>query len=297
MDRLVRKYISYIEIEKNYSRHTVLNYSNDLRDFQGFVGKTDVDKIDLILLRSYLAHLKRKNFAKRSLTRRLSTIRSFFRFLNREELIKSNPAVLLHNPKLDKTLPNFLSEQEMDLLLDIPEDSLSNRRDKAILELLYSTGCRVSEIARLSVRDIDFISGIIKILGKGKKERLVPAGDRSLRLIRSYIDERGRDDKVRKLRVNDIVFLNHSGNKMGSRLTDRSIRRVLNRRLNEIALNKKISPHTLRHSFATHLLDRGADLRSVQELLGHENISTTAIYTHISSERLRKVYENAHPRA
>ena len=284
--RFVEKFISYLEIEKNYSIHTVLNYKLDLRDFERFLEDKSLESIEYITLRKFLASLKSKNLKSRTLARKISTLKSFYRFLCREGYLKSNPTLLLSSPKLDKHLPNFLTENEMTKLIESPkQDNLLGRRDRAILETLYSTGMRVSELVGLNVETIDFIGGIVKVLGKGKKERLLPIGKTALLAIRAYLDMR---DKQRK-----ELFLN----KNYTRLTDRGVRNVLNKYIRITSLKQHISPHALRHSFATHLLNRGADLRSVQELLGHVNLSTTQIYTHLSTERLKAVYEKTHPHA
>ncbi len=296
MDRYVQKFLDYLAIEKNSSPHTILNYSHDLREFCSFMGETGPEKADLVSLRRYLAELKQKNLAKATLARRLATLRSFYRFLTREGYLKKNPVTILKSPKQDKRLPIVFSEKDIDRLLAFAAEKLVDFRDRAILETIYSTGCRVSEIVGLNLSDVDFLSGLVRVLGKGRKERVSPVGDRALKALRAYIEKRKGTDAGKNERTNPL-FLNHSDHKRGSRLTARSIRRVLDRRFREAALAGKISPHALRHSFATHLLNRGADLRSVQELLGHANISTTAIYTHVSSERLKEVYDKAHPRA
>jgi tyrosine recombinase XerC len=293
MDRYALKYLDYISIEKNYSKHTIINYASDLKEFGAFIGDTPLEKIDLIALRRYLAELKKKNLAKTTMSRKLATLRSLFRFLTKEGHLKQNPVAALRGPKQDKRLPFFLNEGDVSRLLDFACDSLIDWRDRAVLETLYSTGGRVSEITSLDVADVDFLGGVITVTGKGRKERMCPIGDRALRAIRDYLDRRngacGGNSRM--------LFLNHSPNQNGSRLTGRSVRRLLDRRFAAAALKGKISPHKLRHSFATHLLNRGADLRSVQELLGHESVSTTAIYTHVSSERLKLVYDKTHPRA
>ena len=286
MNRYIEKYLSYLEIEKNYSPHTILNYKIDLIELFAFVQETPVEKIDYLALRKFLAHLRTKQHRPRTLARKLSALRSFFRFLQREGYLKSNPAVLMATPKLDKKLPNFLSENEMTQLIETPSlDQVSGKRDRAILEILYSTGIRVSELVGLNVEAVDFISNIVKVMGKGKKERLVPIGDQALRSLKEYLDSRKKET--------NILFLN----KNGTRLTARSICNITNKYIQVASIKNHVSPHVLRHSFATHLLNRGADLRSVQELLGHVNLSTTQIYTHVTTERLKSVYDKAHPRA
>ena len=285
MQRYIEKFLRYLEIEKNSSKYTILNYHIDLKDFAKFLGDYSIEKVDYLFLRKFLVELKAKNLNKRTVSRKLSCLRTFFKFLNREGYLKANPILLLSSPKQDKHLPVFLTEVEVENLIKAPLDDVMGLRDKAILEMLYSTGMRVGELVSLGVDDIDFISGCIKVLGKGKKERLVPIGDMALSAIRDYLDK--RQDKSK------ILFLN----KNRTKLTDRSIRRVINKYIKQVSLKEHVSPHTLRHSFATHLLNRGADLRSVQELLGHANLSTTQIYTHLTTERLKSVYEKAHPRA
>ncbi|MBI4974609.1 MAG: tyrosine recombinase XerC, partial [Candidatus Omnitrophica bacterium] len=234
--------------------------------------------------------MRQKDYSKRTIARKLACLRSFFKFLYREGHIKTNPISAVSTPKLDKVLPKFLDVEKMlKLVQSPPADKISGLRDRAVLETLYSTGIRVSELVGLDVDDVDFISGVIKVLGKGSRERIVPIGEPALAAMRRYIDKRSTD----KVRDKDAVFLNKSGR----RLTDRSIRRIVDKHIRSLSIREKISPHSLRHSFATHLLDRGADLRSVQELLGHMNLSTTQIYTHVTMERLKSVYDKAHPRA
>lgn len=290
MIRYIDKFIGYLKIEKNASEHTIINYSVDLRDFGNFLGDKELETVTYLDLRRYLAHIREKNYTKRTIARKLASLRSFFKFLYREGYIKTNPASSIATPKLEKRLPLFLDANEVVKLIEAPDEKdLGGLRDRAILETLYSTGMRVSELVRLNVGDIDFISGVVKVFGKGKKERLAPIGDKALRAIRNYLTKRG----MKKLTDKKAVFLN----KNGSRLTGRSVRRVVGRYIKILSLREGISPHTLRHSFATHLLNRGADLRSVQELLGHANLSTTQIYTHVTTKRLKEVYEKAHPRA
>ncbi|MFH1398418.1 MAG: tyrosine recombinase XerC [Candidatus Omnitrophota bacterium] len=286
MDRYIGKFMRYLNIEKNYSPHTILNYQLDLSNFQAFLKEQTIESIDYLVLRKYLAVLKEKSLGTRSVARHLSTLRSFFRFLTREGYLKTNPILSLLSPKLDKYLPSFLTEEEV---LRLIESSLSKDemglRDRAILETIYSTGIRISELVGLNLEDIDFIGCIIKVMGKGKKERIVPIGDKAVGAIRDYLDSREKSGLA--------VFLN----KRGGRITDRGVRNIVKKYIAIAGIKKGVSPHTLRHSFATHLLNRGADLRSVQELLGHANLSTTQIYTHLTTEKLKGVYDKAHPRA
>lgn len=287
MRQYIDKFVRYLEIEKNSSPHTITNYKVDLNSFADFAGDTDVSKIDYLFLRKYLVHLKNVQYDKRSVARKLACLRSFFKFLCRDGYLKANPAAGLLTPKLDKKLPVFLDVQETAKILDMPVDlkDVASLRDKAILEILYSTGMRVSELVGLSISDIDFIGGVAKVRGKGKKERLIPIGDTALRAVKQYLDRRPADKS--------ILFLN----KNNTRLSSGSVRATIDKYINSTSLRQRISPHSLRHSFATHLLDRGADLRSVQELLGHANLSTTQIYTHVTTDRLKAVYEKSHPRA
>lgn len=287
MNRYIDKFLSYLDIEKNYSHHTVVNYSIDLNEFFAFVGENaSVAQLSYLDLRKYLADLRTRQLKPRTIARKLSSLRSFFNFLHREGLIKNNPAHLILTPKLDKVLPKFLSEDETVQLIEAPAiDKSIGKRDRAILETLYSSGLRVSELVGLDIEDVDFISNIVKVMGKGKKERLVPIGDKAISAIRDYLQSRATQQRA--------LFLNKSG----SRLSDRSVRKIINKYILKTSIAMHISPHVLRHSFATHLLNRGADLRSVQELLGHVNLSTTQIYTHVTTERLKSIYNRSHPRA
>ncbi len=294
MDKLADKFLTYLKTEKNYSPHTLKSYTHDLQRFYEFLGESPVSGADTAQFRRYLAGLKEKGLSKRTMAHRLAVLRTFFRFLKRQGHLPQNPLTAISSPKLDRRLPMVLDEDEVARLLESPEDDLSGRRDKAVLETLYSTGMRVSELVGLDREKIDFIGGSCRVMGKGSKERLCPIGDRALRSIRSYLEVRDKDLKTRTARA---LFLNYSPNGKGSRLTDRSVRRIVAKYIDLVGHRDGVSPHTLRHSFATHLLNRGADLRSVQELLGHENLSTTQIYTHVSMERLKDAYKKAHPRA
>jgi tyrosine recombinase XerC len=289
VEKHIEKFVRYLEIEKNYSAHTILNYKLDLKSFKEFLGSSEVEKVDYLLLRRYLASLRNNNLSTRTVCRRLSSIRSFFKFLVREGYIKINPTSVLSSPKQEKYLPSFMTEDEIRGLIESAfarnSSDESGLRDRAILETFYSTGLRISELVSLSATDIDFISGVVKVMGKGRKERIVPIGDAAINAIRQYL-------KVRK-KENEAVFLN----RFGARITDRGVRGVVKKYIRKLGMRNGLSAHTFRHSFATHLLNRGADLRTVQELLGHANLSTTQIYTHLTTERLKDVYNKAHPRA
>ncbi len=286
MIQYLDKFFTYLEVERNYSSHTTLNYRIDLEEFARFLDKTPVEAVEYPDLRRFLAQLKGRNLKPRSLARKLSSLRSFFKFLQREGVIQTNPAKLLVTPKLDKPLPHFMSEEETVQLIESPQSGkINSPRDKAIFEILYSTGIRVSELVGLNVDDVDFIGNIIKVMGKGKKERIVPIGNQALSALKEYMDGRKANNK--------FIFVN----KNGTRLSDRSVRNIINKYILQQAMTQHVTPHMFRHSFATHLLNHGADLRSVQELLGHVNLSTTQIYTHLTTEKIKKVYDQAHPRA
>lgn len=289
MEKYIEKFIRYLEIERNYSAHTVLNYKLDLEDFRKFAEGRKLESIDYLLLRRYLGFLKERGLSTRTAARRLSALRSFFRFLTREGYLKVNPILILSSPKLEKHLPSFMTEAEAARLIEsaFAKDGDDERglRDRAMMEAFYSTGMRISELVGLDINDVDFISGIIKVMGKGRKERVVPVGEAALSAIRNYLNKRKKQSGA--------LFLS----RRGKRITARGVRDVVGKYIRLTGLKKAVSPHTFRHSFATHLLDRGADLRTVQELLGHVNLSTTQIYTHLSTEKLKNVYNKAHPHA
>jgi len=286
MERHIEKFLRYLEIEKNASSHTILNYRLDLEEFRAFLKDIDVTSVDYLFVRKYLAYLKEKNLTVRSVSRKLSSLRSFFKFLIKEGYIKINPTDAIVSPKQEKPLPKFLTEEDTVKLIEAPDISTTKGlRDHAIFETLYSTGMRISELVGMKEDDIDFIGSTVRVFGKGKKERMLPIGDRALKAIRNYMEKRGITGRV--------IFLNKNKKPLGAR----GIRKIMDAYIKKVGLKENISPHTMRHSFATHLLNRGADLRSVQELLGHANLSTTQIYTHLTTDKLKSVYEKAHPRA
>lgn len=286
----IEKFLKYLEAEKEVSYHTLRSYINDLRLFRESLQGKDPRDITYLDVRRFIATLRMRGDSKRTIARRISCIRSFFKFLLREGLIRKNPTLAIATIKLDKPLPKFLGYQETLKLLDAPQDEdFLSLRDKAILETIYSTGMRVSELVNLNVKDVDFISGVVRVYGKGRKERLLPIGDPALRAIRRYLDKRD----ALGLGGKTPLFLN----KYGRRISERSVLRIIKKYRLKASIPIDISPHTLRHTFATHLLERGADLRSVQELLGHASLSTTQVYTHLTAERLKKIYEKSHPRA
>lgn len=287
----VVRYLRYLETERNASRHTLVNYALDLQQFLEFLQHPRLSDVTALEIRRFVAHLSTANLARRSIMRKLSCVRSFFRYLCREGTLEHNPAAAIPTPRLEKRLPSFLDEQQIVKLLGTPAGrKWQITRDRAILETLYSTGMRVSELAGLNREDVDEISGTAVVRGKGKKERLCPIGNTALKAMGAYLARRPQDKRLREPRA---VFVSQKG----TRLTVRQIDRLLAAYVRQAGLPAAISPHSLRHSFATHLLDRGADLRSVQELLGHASLSTTQIYTHVTAQRLQKVYDQAHPRA
>ncbi len=286
MKEYINKFIRYLEVEKAVSDHTVRAYRKDLDEFYEYV-KTEPDQIDMIDVRGFIADQIKKGLNKITVSRRLSSIRSFFKFLHREGYILSNPAKLVSNPRVPKLLPRFLSVDDVFSLIEKPEGiGLIPSRDKAILELLYSSGLRVSELSGLNIDDLNTKESLVKIKGKGKKERIVPVGSKAVEAVKSYMIERlliKSKDKA--------LFLN----RMGTRLTDRGVRRIVVKYARALAMNGQIGPHTLRHSFASHLLQGGADLRVIQELLGHSSLSTTQKYTHLDITHLMDIYDKAHP--
>ena len=298
IEKLSLDFVAKLEHEKGFSEHTLRAYHKDLLQFDNFLKaekRSSLESINHLLLRRFLAVLRSKNYSKTTIARKLASIRSFFKFLIREGELVSNPFEMLRTPKQDKKLPHFLSITEVDVLLKTPDSStVMGLRDMAIMETLYSTGIRVSELVGLDEGSIDFIAGMIKVQGKGKKERLVPIGSPATKAINKYIDSKSMSKKKEEKSVSrsEPLFLN----KYGGRLTARSVARSLDKYLKVSGINLLTSPHTFRHSFATHLLDKGADLRSVQEMLGHSSLSTTQVYTHITTERLKNVYDKAHPR-
>ncbi|MFH1644865.1 MAG: tyrosine recombinase XerC [Candidatus Omnitrophota bacterium] len=288
MKKYIDKFLTYLDVEKGSSEHTLKNYKIDLEEFFLFLRDVKLEDINYISVRKFLAYLRDKGMARTSIGRKLSCLRSFFRFLIREGVVENNPVASVSTPKKEKKLPNFLQEEEVLRLLEVPVGDANGFRDKAILETFYSTGMRVSELVGLKISDCDLIGGVVKVFGKGKKERLIPIGEKAISAIRAYINN--SKDARGSIKT---LFLNRDNNRMNPR----SVRRVVKSYLLKANLKTSISPHSLRHSFATHLLNRGADLRSVQELLGHASLSTTQIYTHVTTEKMKDTYRNAHPRA
>lgn len=317
-DACVAQFAAHLEHERNASPHTVANYLMDVAQFVRFTWTGDAlppydwASIDRFKSRAFLIDFQKRGSEPATTSRKLSSLRSFYKFMEREGLVKLNPFAGLQAPKRARKLPGFLSQDEVTRLLDSPlkvwRDSKPRRqeherkrveyaalRDSAMLEVLYSTGGRVSEIAGLMEPQVDMLSGVVQVQGKGKKERICALGRPALKALRTSLNLRSElwPDLARRRAGDRPLFLNARG----GRLTTRSVERLLKKYLAAAGLNPAISPHALRHSFATHMLDAGADLRSVQELLGHASLSTTQIYTHVTVEKLKKVYEDAHPRA
>ncbi|MBI2094328.1 MAG: tyrosine recombinase XerC [Candidatus Omnitrophica bacterium] len=285
----VKRFLNYLQVERSASAYTLQNYALDLHQFFEFLGNRNLSSITPLEIRKFVAHLSTQQHSRATIARRLSCLRSFFRYLCREGTLEHNPAVSIPTPRQEKRLPSFLDERQMMVLLEAPQkEKWQGLRDRAMLETLYSTGIRASELVGLNQEDLDEISGTVVVRGKGRKERLCPIGQTALKRIHLYLSKRPK-----KLKVPYALFVSQKG----TRLTLRQVDRLIADYVRQANLPSSISPHSLRHSFATHLLDRGADLRSVQELLGHASLSTTQIYTHVTPQRLKKVYEQAHPRA
>ena len=290
MNRHIIDFERFLKYERNYSVHTIRAYMNDLTEFEDFLidASTEIEKVNSKIINLYSLNLYTKN-SKSTVSRKLTTLRSFFNFMVRKGNLKQNPANLIPLPKKEKELPVFLSVDEVFKLIDsIDQEGILPLRDLAIIELLYSSGLRVSELANIKVLDIDHRENFVKVSGKGNKERVVPFGSNAREVILQYLRRR-----IELKPKDDFLFLNNRG----SGLTTRSIERIVKKYGLLSGISKKISPHALRHTFATHLLGGGADLRSIQELLGHSSLSTTQRYTHTSIEQIMKIYDKTHPRA
>jgi len=293
------RFLQYLNAERNASAHTIKSYREDLTALAGYLTEARggncprPEAITVMELRGYVAAMHEAGYAKTSIARRLASLRSFFKFGQREGWTKTNPAKPLRSPRKGRSLPHFLSAEDIGrLLLAPPASTTMGLRDRAILETMYSAGLRVSETVGLNRGDLDFEDGILRVRGKGRKERLAPIGSYAIAALQTWL-AKARLNPREPVGGTAPVFLN----KFGHRLTTRSVGRMLEKYLQLTSLDSRTTPHSLRHSFATHLLDRGADIRSVQELLGHKSLVTTQIYTHVSTTALRAVYEKAHPRA
>ena len=297
----IRKYLEYIEKDRNYSPHTIAAYQDDLNQFHEFLcghfgrKKITLPEVDHQVLRSFLGQLVECGIAKRSAARKLASLRSFFKFLVRRGVVPNNPGLNVVTPRLSKRLPLYLNESSIDRMMALPDTSnVKGLRDRAILELLYGTGIRLSEMIQLDFGDIDLKNDTIKVMGKGKKDRIVPLGRKAKESLKNYFEHReklctpqtGEGDRA-------AIFLSSRGRRM----YPKAVYLLVNKYIGSVSELEKRSPHILRHTFATHLLNRGADLRAVKELLGHESLSTTQLYTHVTIDRLKRIYEQAHPRA
>ncbi|NPV42425.1 MAG: site-specific tyrosine recombinase XerD [Firmicutes bacterium] len=295
MLQLVNDFLTFLQVEKGLSKNTLDSYGRDLKKYIEFLKSQKIlsfSETNRTIIISYFLQLQKKGHASSTISRNLASIRSFYQFLVRERYLDKDPTINLESPKLEKRLPKVLSIKEVDLLLEQPDIKKPlGLRDKAMLELLYATGIRVTELITLDITDVELDMGYIKCLGKGSKERIVPIGSEAVKFLEQYILTERK--KLIKKREEKALFVNHHG----YRLTRQGFWKIIKRYAKRAKINKQITPHTLRHSFATHLLENGADLRSVQELLGHADISTTQIYTHITKKRLREVYSKTHPRA
>ncbi len=296
-----QSFLDYLQYQKNFSPYTLKNYGRDLHEFAAYLtsGRPDeqvpLDQIDHISIRDFLSHLSRRGNQKSSMSRKLAALRSFFRYLYREGHVPNNPARLVTTPRLPEKTPRFLSVKEIETILTIPDPGTERgSRDLAILELLYGSGLRVGELVALDLADLSLSERLVKVRGKGKKERLVPFGNKAAQALRDYLQQRGK--LLRRLKTSQdpqALFLNLRG----GRLTARSVERNLDDYIRQSSLVLDVHPHIFRHSFATHLLGNGADLRCIQELLGHASLSTTQRYTHVSVEELMRTYRRAHPKA
>ena len=306
MEKLIEQFLEHLRYERNVSAHTLRNYSSDLEQFLDHIAPADpatrkrntpeVTEIDHLTIREWLAALHTAQKKKASIARKLAALRTFFQFLVREGIVELNPAKLVATPRLEKKLPTHLSVEEAIRFIESPDlETDLGKRDRAMLELMYATGVRVAELTTLNVLDVDLGNRLIRVTGKRRKQRIIPFGDPAEDAIRSYLSVREKllfNAPISK-RDEDALFLNYQG----TRITTRSVGRMVEKYIRLCAGMHNISPHALRHSFATHLLDSGADLRDIQELLGHARLSTTQIYTHVSMEKLVEVYDKAHPKA
>lgn len=316
---IITEFLDYLKFEKHFSEHTAKCYNADLEQFCQYLSgqpeqsgssaqnnasvavatqtQTQIEQLLLALttdtVRAYMAHLSEKQYSKSTSARKLATLRSFYKFLVKRSYLQGNPVTAVRTPKQDKRLPKFLEYEQVKRLIETPpSDSWLGARDRAIMETLYGTGVRVSELVGLNIEDVDFLGEVLHVRGKGKKERIAPIGSSALQSIQHYMEYRNRRAQNNGNFDSKVLFVN----KHGKRLSTRSVRRKMDKYLKMAGLDPAISPHTLRHSFATHMLNNGADLRSVQELLGHQSLSTTQIYTHLTTKKLKEVYDDAHPR-
>jgi len=306
LKRYIDEFKRYLEIERGASQHTIANYLSDLKQFFDFLRETvlctsdsdsdiDMKQIDNVIIRTFLGYLHKKRMRSSSMARKLATLRTFFKFLCREGYIEKNYAKVVATPKMEKRIPSFLPVDEIFQLIETPDQrTFLGLRDRAILEIFYATGIRVSELVSLNYDDLNQELRFIKVKGKGNKERIVPFGKKAAEALKEYLEKLEETKRVKHWDIDQNgIFLNRNG----GRLTVRGIRKIVDKHIRKSAIARHVSPHTLRHTLATHLLDGGADLRVIQELLGHVSLSTTQKYTHVTTDRLMEVYDKAHPRA
>jgi tyrosine recombinase XerC len=296
MDEQLNKFITYLIAERNASPYTIKNYRHEIGQFLDFLEEQGIDSwdgVDRYVLRRYLAWLQAEGYVKASIARRISEMRSFCRYLVREGILDANPIRVISSPKIPKRLPDCLDPHQVEALLAAPDTTVpQGQRDRAIMEVLYASGLRVSELVSLNLSNVDLRHRELRVWGKGGKERLALLGEPACRALTRYIQD-GRPKLIKENRPTNALFLN----RLGSRLSTRSVSNILDKYAKLAGLERRVTPHVIRHTFATHLLDGGADLRTVQELLGHADLSTTQIYTHVSQSRAKAVYRKAHPRA
>ncbi|MGO8786406.1 MAG: tyrosine recombinase XerC [Terriglobia bacterium] len=304
MNELITRYINYLRYERNASPHTIRNYQSDLLQFRDYLQEgnpqaaVDLGAIDALRIRGFLALLYEREKKKTSIARKLAAVRAFYKFLAKEGVLTANPAATVSTPKLDKTLPRIMTEEEMNNFLNCVAEAAKTgqptmRRDRAILELLYASGLRVSELVGLDMRSVNFGDTMLLVRGKGRKERIVPFGSKAKQALDDYLPVRERILMEAKKRGETALFLNTKG----ARLTTRSVDRLVKKYVRTFGPNVKVSPHSMRHAFASHLLTEGADLRAIQEMLGHRSLATTQKYTQVSIKQLIDVYDKTHPKA
>ncbi len=295
MDKSVQEFLEYIINQKNYSENTSKNYEIDILEFKEYLNKESINYLDIDydFIKGYLMELYNRKLSRNSVARKLSSLRSFYKYLFNNELIKTNPFKYVSTPKKEKKLPKYLGVEELELIFNTPNlVTPLGQRDKVILEVLYATGIRVSELVNIKVSDIDFYRKEIRVLGKGNKERIDPFGDYCLESINLFLED-GRKKLLEKHHTDcDYLIINEKG----KQITTRGVEKIIDNIIKKSSIKRHVSPHMLRHSFATHLLNEGCDIRTVQELLGHESLESTQIYTHVSNERIRAVYLKCHPR-
>jgi integrase/recombinase XerC len=303
LEEYLSQFLQHLRYERNVSPHTLRNYSSDLEQFFGYLSlinknsEIPINEIDRLTIREWMASLHANDKRKTSIARKLASLRTFFQFLVREGVLETNPAKMVATPRIERKLPNHLSMEDAVRFIETPDLNTDlGKRDRAILEFLYATGVRVGELVNLNLKDIDFREKLVRVTGKRKKQRILPFHEHSLQTLMHYLHESRPvflNNCPLGTRDENVVFLNYQG----TRITTRSVGRMIDKYIKQCADIHDISPHSLRHSFATHLLDSGADLRDIQELLGHARLSTTQIYTHVSMEKLIEVYDKAHPKA